>query len=161
MSIILNNKGLHCLTFSSLSLVYFKFTFFLSYFVMIPCSWCRFDVQSVGLCIGATVMEFKKSIVVAAVYGLSCMLLGGFYQKNIPSWLSWFQYTAYIAYSYEAALSIEFSTSPTFRLVITLCFRCFSMVTVVTQQALWKTLYVSITLKTDFDNLVFLFLNCD
>lgn len=115
MSIILNNKGLHCLTFSSLSLVYFKFTFFLSYFVMIPCSWCRFDVQSVGLCIGATVMEFKKSIVVAAVYGLSCMLLGGFYQKNIPSWLSWFQYTAYIAYSYEAALSIEFSSSPTFR----------------------------------------------
>lgn len=70
--------------------------------------------QSVGLCIGATVMEFKKSIVVAAVYGLSCMLLGGFYQKNIPWWLSWVQYMAYIAYSYDATLSIEFSNSPTF-----------------------------------------------
>ena len=31
------------------------------------------------------------------------------------------------------------------------------MVTVVTQQALWKTLYVSITLKNEFDNLVFYF----
>lgn len=70
--------------------------------------------QSVGLCIGATVMDFKKSIVVAAVYGLSCMLLGGFYQQNIPPWLSWFQYFAYLFYSYDALLSIEFSTSPAF-----------------------------------------------
>ena len=73
--------------------------------------------QSVGLCIGATVMDFKKSIVVAAVYGLSCMLLGGFYQQNIPPWLSWFQYFAYLFYSYDALLSIEFSTSPVFRCV--------------------------------------------
>ena len=72
-------------------------------------------VQSVGLCIGATVMDFKKSIVVAAVYGLTCMLLGGFYQKNIPSWLSWVQYLAYITYAYDGALTIEFASSPTFR----------------------------------------------
>ncbi|PFX21357.1 ABC transporter G family member 22 [Stylophora pistillata] len=71
--------------------------------------------QSVGLCIGATVMNFKKSVVVCAVYGLTCMLLGGFYQKNIPSWLSWFQYTAFLKYSYEASLAIEFGNSPSFR----------------------------------------------
>ncbi|XP_022797461.1 ABC transporter G family member 9-like [Stylophora pistillata] len=70
--------------------------------------------QSVGLCIGATVMNFKKSVVVCAVYGLTCMLLGGFYQKNIPSWLSWFQYTAFLKYSYEASLAIEFGNSPSF-----------------------------------------------
>lgn len=70
--------------------------------------------QSIGLCIGATVMNFKKSIVVCAVYGLTCMLLGGFYQKNIPSWLSWFQYTAFVKYSYEASLIIEFANSPSF-----------------------------------------------
>jgi len=70
--------------------------------------------QSVGLCVGATVMDFKKSIVVAAVYGLTCMLLGGFYQKHIPSWLAWFQYSAVITYSYDAILSMEFTNSPSF-----------------------------------------------
>ena len=74
-----------------------------------------FLVKSVGLCVGATVMDFKKSIVVAAVYGLTCMLLGGFYQKHIPSWLAWFQYSAVITYSYDAVLSMEFTNSPSFR----------------------------------------------
>ena len=74
-----------------------------------------FVVQSVGLCIGATVMDFKKSIVVAIVYGVGGMLLGGFFQQNVPSWLAWLQYGTYTLYSYDAALSIEFSNSPTFR----------------------------------------------
>ena len=60
-------------------------------------------------------MDFKKSIVVAAVYGLTCMLLGGFYQKHIPYWLSWFQYTSVITFSYDAILSMEFTNSPSFR----------------------------------------------
>ncbi|XP_074625130.1 uncharacterized protein LOC141883522 isoform X2 [Acropora palmata] len=71
--------------------------------------------QSVGLFIGALVMDFKKSIVIAALYALTSMLLGGFYQKNIPSWLQWFQYLSYLTYSYEAALTTEFTTSPPFR----------------------------------------------
>lgn len=71
--------------------------------------------QSVGLFIGALVMDFKKSIVIAAVYAMTSMLLGGFYQKNIPSWLQWFQYLSYLTYCYEAALTTEFTTSPPFR----------------------------------------------
>lgn len=71
--------------------------------------------QSVGLFIGALVMDFKKSIVIAALYALTSMLLGGFYQKNIPSWLQWFQYLSYLTYSYEATLTTEFTTSPPFR----------------------------------------------
>ena len=71
--------------------------------------------QSVGLFIGALVMDFKRSIVIAALYALTSMLLGGFYQKNIPSWLQWFQYLSYLTYSYEAALTTEFTTSPPFR----------------------------------------------
>ncbi|XP_044169306.1 ABC transporter G family member 14-like [Acropora millepora] len=71
--------------------------------------------QSVGLFIGALVMDFKKSIVIAALYAMTSMLLGGFYQKNIPSWLQWFQYLSYLTYCYEAALTTEFTTSPPFR----------------------------------------------
>ncbi|XP_067048982.1 uncharacterized protein [Acropora muricata] len=74
-----------------------------------------FAAQSVGLFIGALVMDFKRSIVIAALYALTSMLLGGFYQKNIPSWLQWFQYLSYLTYSYEAALTTEFTTSPPFR----------------------------------------------
>lgn len=60
-------------------------------------------------------MNFKKSIVVAIVYGVGGMLLGGFFQQHVPSWLAWLQYGTYMLYSYDAALSIEFSNSPTFR----------------------------------------------
>ena len=75
----------------------------------------RLVVQSVGLCIGVTVMDFRKSVVVAVVYGVGGMLLGGFFQQHVPSWLAWLQYGTYMLYSYDAALSIEFANSPTFR----------------------------------------------
>ena len=60
-------------------------------------------------------LDFKKSIVVAIVYGVGGMLLGGYFQQHVPSWLAWLQYGTYMLYSYDAALSIEFSSSPTFR----------------------------------------------
>eukprot|EP00794_Sanderia_malayensis_P015415 gene15415-16989_t len=71
--------------------------------------------QSIGLLIGATIQTFKKSLLVASVIMLSFMLLGGFYNENVPIWLSWVAYISPITYSYNGMLYIEFKDSNTFR----------------------------------------------
>ena len=62
-----------------------------------------------GLAIGATVMSFNKGIVVAAVSMLTCMLLGGFYTRRVPSWLNWVRYLSFLSYAYENTVITEFT----------------------------------------------------
>ena len=62
-----------------------------------------------GLAIGATVMSFNKGIVVAAVSMLTCMLLGGFYTRRVPFWLTWVRYVSFLTYAYENCLIMEFT----------------------------------------------------
>ncbi|EDO41448.1 predicted protein [Nematostella vectensis] len=71
--------------------------------------------QSIGLCISASIMDFKKCITVAAIFGLTMMLLGGFYQQHIPWWLEWFEYLSFMTYTYRGCVIAEFATSPPFR----------------------------------------------
>jgi len=67
--------------------------------------------QSVGLTISAAVMDFKKSIVVASVGMLGLMLISGFYVNgnNLPVWIKWVQYLAFMKYSYAVVAQIEFT----------------------------------------------------
>lgn len=67
--------------------------------------------QSVGLWIGTLVPEQGQAIVLASVYMLSTMLLGGFYAKTLPFWLKWAQYLSLIHYSYDALLEFQFTPS--------------------------------------------------
>lgn len=71
--------------------------------------------QSIGLVIGASVQTFKKALLVASIVMLSFMLLGGYYNSNVPVWLSWVTYVSFITYSFSAMLNVEFSSSDTFR----------------------------------------------
>lgn len=70
--------------------------------------------QSIGFFLGALGMDFKKTLLFASLFMLSCMLLGGFYQQNIPVWLSWVQYVSFITYTFNAVTMSEFETSPPF-----------------------------------------------
>ena len=60
-------------------------------------------------------MDLQKAMVVSVVMLLSFMLVGGFYVKNLPSWLQWFQYLSYITYSFDAMLHLEFTPDQQFR----------------------------------------------
>ena len=60
-------------------------------------------------------MNFKKTLVIAALFVMASMLLGGFYQQNLPSWLSWAKYLSFINYSFSAIVLSEFKTSPPFQ----------------------------------------------
>lgn len=54
-------------------------------------------------------MSFNKGIVVAAVSMLTCMLLGGFYTRRVPSWLKWIRYLSFLGYAYENTVITEFT----------------------------------------------------
>ncbi|XP_065649410.1 uncharacterized protein LOC100206794 isoform X5 [Hydra vulgaris] len=64
--------------------------------------------QSVGLVIGGSIKDFKKTLVVAVIFNLSNLLLGGFYNKRLPPWLIWSKYISTYTYIYNIFLRIEF-----------------------------------------------------
>ncbi len=64
--------------------------------------------QSLGLFLGALIMDLRRIIVYGALIVLSCMLLGGFYVQSLPFWLQWAQYLSFITYSFRSSLQINF-----------------------------------------------------
>lgn len=59
-------------------------------------------------------MNFQRSLVMASVAMLSCLLLAGFYIQRLPFWLNWAQYLSFISYSYDLTLQFEFTSELTF-----------------------------------------------
>ena len=59
--------------------------------------------------IGATFMDYQRSLIAAAVIMLTLMLLGGFYVERLPSWLEWAQYASFISYTFRAMLEFAYS----------------------------------------------------
>eukprot|EP00978_Attheya_sp_CCMP212_P002734 scaffold5598_cov60-Attheya_sp.AAC.2 len=64
--------------------------------------------ESIGLLIGAMVLDAEKALVVMVVISLCLMVAGGFYVSNVPSFLIWLQYLSPFKYSYDAALPLVF-----------------------------------------------------
>ena len=73
------------------------------------------NTQGLGFLIGAVFMDFSRGIVAAAVLMLSSMLLGGFYVKNLASWIQWAQYISYVTYAFDGVLYFEFTPDNLFR----------------------------------------------
>mmetsp|Transcript_3840 Transcript_3840/g.7273 ORF Transcript_3840/g.7273 Transcript_3840/m.7273 type:complete len:650 (+) Transcript_3840:44-1993(+) len=65
--------------------------------------------ESIGLLIGATVMDMQKAMVVGTLVSLAMMLSGGFFAENMEEFVSWVQYLSPFKYSYHACLSIGFA----------------------------------------------------
>ncbi|KAG2488296.1 hypothetical protein HYH03_013146 [Edaphochlamys debaryana] len=65
--------------------------------------------QSVGLLIGATVMNPMNGQTIATIFMLATMLVGGYYVRGIPVWISWMKYVSFIYWGWNLLLKIEFS----------------------------------------------------
>jgi ABC-type multidrug transport system ATPase subunit len=64
--------------------------------------------QGMGQLVGAAFDDVKIGQAVATVVILFLMLLGGFFAKNVPLWLSWVRYVSPFAYASNAALGVIF-----------------------------------------------------
>jgi hypothetical protein len=65
--------------------------------------------ESLGLLVGATVMDFQKSMTTMVVISLSMLMAGGYYVQNIPSFMIWVQYLSPFKYAYNGAQHIIFN----------------------------------------------------
>lgn len=65
--------------------------------------------QSIGYCFGSLIKNLRKCISICVVFALSCMLLGGFYVRRMPKWLSWAKYLSHISHAYNIQHRLEFT----------------------------------------------------
>eukprot|EP01026_Neomeris_dumetosa_P054849 TRINITY_DN494_c0_g1_i16.p5 TRINITY_DN494_c0_g1~~TRINITY_DN494_c0_g1_i16.p5 ORF type:complete len:189 (-),score=16.39 TRINITY_DN494_c0_g1_i16:483-1049(-) len=65
--------------------------------------------ESVGLLLGASVMDTKAAQTIASVFMLTVMLAGGFLVRDVPCWMSWVKYISFVYWGYSFLLKLQFN----------------------------------------------------
>ncbi|KAJ9134898.1 hypothetical protein P3X46_032141 [Hevea brasiliensis] len=65
--------------------------------------------QSLGLAIGAILMDIKQATTLASVTTLVFLIAGGYYVQQIPSFIVWLKYLSYSYYCYKLLLGVHYS----------------------------------------------------
>ncbi|XP_060083424.1 uncharacterized protein LOC132562686 [Ylistrum balloti] len=65
--------------------------------------------QSIGLFLGIACMDIRRAMTIATVCIMTTMLLGGFYTRHLPFWLSWLKYISFLYYTFHCLMSLEFT----------------------------------------------------
>ncbi|KAL3842528.1 hypothetical protein ACJMK2_020531 [Sinanodonta woodiana] len=65
--------------------------------------------QTMGLFLGILCMDMRRGISIATVVIMFIMLLGGFYTRHMPVWISWIKYLSFLHYTFHALLYLELS----------------------------------------------------
>mmetsp|Transcript_11775 Transcript_11775/g.24842 ORF Transcript_11775/g.24842 Transcript_11775/m.24842 type:complete len:700 (+) Transcript_11775:188-2287(+) len=65
--------------------------------------------ESIGLFLGAAVLDMEKGMVIMTVTSLGLMVVGGFFVRNIPFWVQWLGYISPFKYSYNASVQTVFN----------------------------------------------------
>ncbi|XP_062118160.1 ABC transporter G family member 14 [Humulus lupulus] len=81
------------------------FTFILSLLVVL------YNVlvsQSLGLAIGAILMDIKQATTLASVTTLVFLIAGGYYVQQIPAFIVWLKYLSYSYYCYKLLLGVQY-----------------------------------------------------
>lgn len=64
--------------------------------------------ESIGLFLGAAVLDVERGMVIMTVSALSLMVVGGFFVRNVPHWLMWLGYLSPFKYSYNSSVQLVF-----------------------------------------------------
>ncbi|KAK0585536.1 hypothetical protein LWI29_030021 [Acer saccharum] len=65
--------------------------------------------QSLGLAIGAILMDIKQATTLASVTTLVFLIAGGYYIQQIPPFIVWLKYLSYSYYCYKLLLGVQYS----------------------------------------------------
>ncbi|XVE57294.1 hypothetical protein DITRI_Ditri04bG0080000 [Diplodiscus trichospermus] len=64
--------------------------------------------QSLGLAIGAILMDIKQATTLASVTTLVFLIAGGYYVQQIPAFIVWLKYLSYSYYCYKLLLGVQY-----------------------------------------------------
>eukprot|EP00249_Psilotum_nudum_P014605 c24911_g1_i1 orf=624-3056(-) len=70
--------------------------------------------QSLGLLIGAAVMDVKKATTLSSVLIVTFMLTGGFFLRNIAGFIRWMKYLSFHSYAYKLLIKVQYSPDQKF-----------------------------------------------
>ncbi|KAG6520647.1 ABC transporter G family member 14-like [Zingiber officinale] len=65
--------------------------------------------QSLGLAVGAILMDVKQATTLASVTTLVFLMAGGYYVQHIPTFIVWLKYLSYSFYCYKLLLGVQFT----------------------------------------------------
>ncbi|KAK9277501.1 hypothetical protein L1049_007045 [Liquidambar formosana] len=65
--------------------------------------------QSLGLAIGAILMDIKQATTLASVTTLVFLIAGGYYIQQIPPFIVWLKYLSYSYYCYKLLLGVQYT----------------------------------------------------
>ncbi|EOY25353.1 hypothetical protein QUC31_009237 [Theobroma cacao] len=65
--------------------------------------------QSLGLAIGAILMDIKQATTLASVTTLVFLIAGGYYVQQIPAFIVWLKYLSYSYYCYKLLLGVQYN----------------------------------------------------
>ncbi|KAK9699112.1 hypothetical protein RND81_08G153400 [Saponaria officinalis] len=70
--------------------------------------------QSLGLAIGAILMDIKPATTLASVTTLVFLIAGGYYVQQIPPFIVWLKYLSYSYYCYKLLLGVQYHENDTY-----------------------------------------------
>lgn len=75
---------------------------------------CVWSAESIGLFIGAALLDMQQALVSATIGMLGLMLVGGFFVRNLPIFVYWARYLSVFTYAFNACLVMEFDEDRVF-----------------------------------------------
>ncbi|KAL8144352.1 hypothetical protein V2J09_017384 [Rumex salicifolius] len=88
------------------------FTFILSLCVVL---YNVLVAQSLGLAIGALLMDIKPATTLASVTTLVFLIAGGYYVQHIPPFIVWLKYLSYSYYCYRLLLGVQYDSNDVYQ----------------------------------------------
>lgn len=70
--------------------------------------------QSLGLAIGAILMDIKQSTTLASVTTLVFLIAGGYYVQQIPPFIDWLKHLSYSFYCFKLLLGVQYTEADTY-----------------------------------------------
>ncbi|KAJ0970968.1 hypothetical protein J5N97_018927 [Dioscorea zingiberensis] len=67
--------------------------------------------QSLGLAVGAILMDVKQATTLASVTTLVFLVAGGYYVQHIPAFIVWLKYLSYSYYCYKLLIGVQFDAN--------------------------------------------------
>jgi ABC-type multidrug transport system permease subunit len=64
--------------------------------------------ESIGLFLGAAVLDLERGMVIMTVVSLGLMVVGGFFVRTLPVWMVWLGYLSPFKYSYNSSVQLVF-----------------------------------------------------
>ena len=102
--------------------LYFTLSYFLAFKVIYPTCYLFLLLililsgltgESIGQLLGVITLRYDFAFSLATMVAIGMFLLGGFYVRTLPPFLTWLRFTSVFRYAFDAVVQLQFIYGPT------------------------------------------------